>query len=125
MTGPGSNKSQSSIQVTIERVVYFRHFSMSFQPPDPLTYVLFGFGDEAHMTNCQTKEPDFDHIVSLAEAPDWLPLHQLESGVHVTIDGKQDLIPCSNPLPKPSSGDPTPECNVRYRGEGDGVTNQD
>jgi hypothetical protein len=59
--------------VTIERVVYFRHFSMSFQPPDPLTYVLFGFGDEAHMTNCQTKEPDFDHIVSLAEAPDWLP----------------------------------------------------
>jgi hypothetical protein len=100
-------------------------FSMSFQPPDPLTYVLFGFGDEAHMTNCQTKEPDFDHIVSLAEAPDWLPLHQLESGVHVTIDGKQDLIPCSNPLPKPSSGDPTPECNVRYRGEGDGVTNQD
>ena len=108
----------SKVPVKIERVVYYRHFASSFQHPERLTYVLFGFGDEAHMTNCQTKEPDFDHIVSLAEAPEWLPPRQLESGVHVTVDDSESVPLCTNPLPRPTSADPAPECMVRYRGEG-------
>jgi hypothetical protein len=43
------------VRLDIARVVYFRHLSMSFDAPTTLTYALFGTGQEAHMTNYQTK----------------------------------------------------------------------
>ena len=111
----------SKVPVTIERVVYFRHFADTFEAPKTLTYVLFGFGNEAHMTNCQTKRPDFDHILSLAGAPDWLPARQLEAGVHVSVNvhREADQAICINPLPKPTGEPPSADCMVRYRGIGD------
>jgi hypothetical protein len=71
--------------VTVERVVYYRHFDFGFDYPKHLTYVLFGAGDEAHMQSYQTKEPDYDHILSLAAAPPWLPKIKLESAVTVSF----------------------------------------
>lgn len=119
----------AKVPVTIERVVYFRHFADTFEAPRTLTYVLFGSGNEAHMTNCQTKSPDFDHILSLAGAPAWLPARQLEAGVHVSVDVHREpgQAICINPLPKPASqpagesaGEPPgADCMVRYRGTGD------
>jgi hypothetical protein len=111
----------SKVPVTIERVVYFRHFADTFEAPRTLTYVMFGSGNEAHMTNCQTKRPDFDHILSLAGAPDWLPARQLESGVHVSVNVHREAgqAICSNPLPKPTGEPPNADCMVRYRGMGD------
>ncbi len=107
------------VRLDIERVVYFRHLAMTFDAPTTLTYALFGLGDEAHMTNYQTKTPDFDHVVSLAEAPDWLPSTQLQSGVHVSINVNRTAytIPCVDPLPASSTAAPA-DCTVKYRGTG-------
>lgn len=91
--------------VTIERIVYYRHFDFNLNYPASLTYILFGSGGEAHLSHYQTKEPDFDHVVSLAEAPDWLPPTQLEAGVHINIprlpnrpDGRP--VYCEEPVKK-------------------------
>jgi hypothetical protein len=101
------------VPVTVERIVYFRHFDYNLSLPRDLSYVLFGSGDEAHITHYQVSEPDFDHVVSLAKAPDWLPPMQLEAGVPITILGVPNnskdgcgpaghKIYCSNPLTKES-----------------------
>ena len=107
------------VPLLIERVVYFRHLAQTFEAPTTLTYALFGSGNEAHMTNCQTKIPDFDHVVSLAEAPTWLSSTQLQSGVHVSIGAHRtaDQIPCADPLPA-SNETTSATCMVKYRGTG-------
>src|SRR5262245_14271904 len=62
----------ANIPVNMERIVHFRPFAQSLSYPETLTYLLFGAGREAHMVNFQTKKPDFDHVLSLGAAPDWL-----------------------------------------------------
>jgi hypothetical protein len=88
-----------NVRVSVERVVYFRHFDFNFDYPKSLTYVLFGAGNEAHMQSYQTKEPDYDHILSLANAPAWLPANKLESVVTVSFPELPSRPVClSNPL---------------------------
>jgi hypothetical protein len=87
------------VPVEIQRVIYFRHFDFDFQYPAHLTYLLFGSGSEAHMTNYISRDPDFQHILTLASVPDWLSPAQLESVVQVNIvDIPGTPVPCSNPL---------------------------
>ncbi|MEL6533060.1 MAG: hypothetical protein AAFN09_05505 [Pseudomonadota bacterium] len=86
-----------NVAVTVERVVLYRPFSLGDTAPDKATYLIFGRGDEAHMTNLQTGELvtgqrdiplyglDVDHIMSLAKVPDWLQDHMLEAGTVVTL----------------------------------------
>lgn len=81
----GQEPAMAKVRVRVERVVYFRHFDYNFDYPRNLTYVLFGDGDEAHMQSYQTKEPDYDHILSLASAPAWLPQSKLKSAVTVSF----------------------------------------
>jgi hypothetical protein len=104
------------VPLTIDRVVYFRHLSLTFVPPTNLTYALFGKGHEAHMTNCQTKSPDFDQVVSLSESPVWLSAAQLGSGVHVSIATPTGELICRDPLPPSDENTSTP-LTVKYRGE--------
>jgi hypothetical protein len=100
------------VAVTIERVVYFRHFDFGLEHPKTLTYILFGAGNEAHLSHFQTKEPDFDHVLTLAGAPDWVPARKLEAGLHVTFPTLPTLpIRCANPL-RPGVQD------VQYQGQG-------
>lgn len=79
------------VRIDVERVVYFRHFDLNFSRPRSLTYVLFGSGREAHLYHVQSAQPDFDHVLTLTEAPSWLPCEdddyrpQLEAGIHVNI----------------------------------------
>ncbi len=107
------------VVVTARRTVHYRPFSDRMHHPTTLTYLLFGVGDEAHMTNWQTKEPDFDHVVSLQAAPSWLPPDQLKAGVIVDIPGQETstalwpLARCKNPWPNEV------DQYVRYRGEED------
>ncbi len=85
--------------VMIDRVVYCRHFDFNLQFPDSLTYVIFGAGQEAHMTHYQVKEPDFDHVLSLDRAPCWLPEPMLECSVHLNFpDMRSAPVYCENPL---------------------------
>ena len=93
----------AKVRVTVERVVYFRHFDYNFEYPKYLTYVLFGAGKEAHMQSYQTKEPDYDHILSLAKAPDWLPVEKLESVVTVSFPKEPSRpVRLKNPLTRKS-----------------------
>lgn len=97
--------------VTLERVVAFRHFDLQQNYPDSLTYLLFGAGDEAHMGHYQTREPDFDEVVTLKGAPSWLPKPLLEAGVHVSFpELRATPVYCSSPLLKE-------DYNVRYCGQ--------
>lgn len=85
--------------VTVKRVVRFRHYNFAQDYPSSMTYFLFGKGTEAHMYHYQTREPDFDQVVSLQEAPSFLSKSQLQSGVLVNIPTMASTpAPCSNPL---------------------------
>lgn len=89
----------AKVLVTVERVVYYRHFDFNFEYPRDLTYVLFGAGDEAHMQSYQTKEPDYDHVLSLVEAPAWLPQNKLETAVTVNFPTMPNRpVRLANPL---------------------------
>jgi hypothetical protein len=89
----------AKVRVTVERVVYFRHFDFNFEYPKYLTYVLFGSGKEAHMQSYQTKEPDYDHVLSLETAPAWLPADKLESAVTVSFPKEPSRpVRLKNPL---------------------------
>ena len=75
----------ANFQVTIERVVYYRHLDFNLEYPRTATYVLFGAEDEAYLHHFVTRQPDYDHVVSLTHAPAWLPALLLESGVSVNF----------------------------------------
>lgn len=96
-----------NVRATVDRVVYFRPFDENLNYPTYLSYILFGAGNEAHLSHFMTKYPDFHQVLDLAEVPSWIPPQQLESGVPINLaalpncpSGKQTY--CSNPLTLPS-----------------------
>jgi hypothetical protein len=99
------------VTLSVEREVYYRRFDLNLGRPETLTYVLFGSGSEAHLTHYQVKEPDFDHILSLAEAPDWLPAEALEAGSHINFPQLPSTpVYCSSPFTRK-------EYRVQYQGQ--------
>jgi hypothetical protein len=92
----------ANTKLTVERVAY-RHFDFQENYPENLTYLLFGDGDEAHLGHVQTRQPDFDEVISLAAAPTWLPPDLLQAGVHVDFPGMPATpVYCSPPLLQPT-----------------------
>lgn len=87
----------ADVEVTVAHIVTFRPFSHAETPPLHPAYLLFGAGDEAHMTNLQTAALltgpfdaprfgiDYDHVMSLAKAPSWLAPEMLEAGVVISL----------------------------------------
>lgn len=91
----------SNVRVQVDRVVRIRHYNLAQPYPDSMTYFMFGSGTEAHLYHYQTRQPDFDQVISLAEVPSFIPAPQLRSGVLVNIPGMpSNPPPCSNPLSK-------------------------
>lgn len=87
------------VALKIEEVVLFRHFNFSISRPDTLNYTVFGRGDEAHMTHYIARDPSFQHIISLAEPPEWLSEAQLRSGTELNFaDLPSEPIGCKSPL---------------------------
>jgi hypothetical protein len=113
----------SNVPISIQRVVHFVPFSHSMNHPERLNYLVFGSGSEAHMVHVQTThgdEPDFDHVVSLREIPEWLPTELLEAGAVIDLPDKPRFgdatdktrkVRCSSPFENET------EIKVRYRGE--------
>ena len=92
--GEQSNKPvMQNIPVTIEKVVYARHFDATFDYPPYLTYIIFGAGNEAHLTHYLSRSPDFHHITTLNTLPTWLPQPQLFTGVTLNFP----TIECARP----------------------------
>jgi hypothetical protein len=93
----------ANFDVEIERVVHYRHFDFNFNYPNSLTYFMFGAGNEAHLYHYQTREPDFDQVISLTAAPHWLPPRQLEAGININfpelpVRPEGEPVYCTNPL---------------------------
>ena len=123
----------ANLVVEVERIVQFRPFAHHYKLPEFATYFLFGKDDEAHMTNLQTAAldsspfepavfgPDYDHVMSLLQAPGWLDKPMLESGIVVTTpkvrlvdaDTGRPTIPCDNVFAEGES------VEVLYRGMGE------
>ena len=127
--------SIAEFEVTIERIVLFRPFDHLQQLAEYARYFLFGDdkSSEVHMTNLQTASlasgpfepqvfgPDYDHVMSLAERPDWLEqASMLEAGIVVStplvrlVDAQtgNPSIPVQSPF---TQGD---TIEVLYRGIG-------
>lgn len=104
------------VQVTVEHVVSFRPFSHAEPMPDHASYLMFGKGAEAHMTNLQTATvqrgangallfgPGYDHVVTLSAAPHWIAPEMLEAGAVFTLP--------SIPLRDPNTGAARIPCGI-------------
>jgi hypothetical protein len=89
------------VTVRVDEMVIFRHFDFAFDYPEPLTYYLFGHSGEAHLSHYITRDPDFQHLLTLPEFPDWLDPMQVRAGAAVNFGGlKSSPTPCANPLDK-------------------------
>jgi hypothetical protein len=95
-------------EATIERIVLFRPFDHLQKLAEYARYFIFGDdkSSEVHMTNLQTASlatgpyepqvfgPDYDHVMSLAERPDWLEqASMLEAGIVVSTPKVRLLDP--------------------------------
>lgn len=87
-----------NVRVSIRRVVCYRSLDQNANYPACLAYVLYGAGGEAHLSHQLTKAPDFQHVVTLRETPNWLTPVQLEAGVMIDILGTPKTPITSNPL---------------------------
>lgn len=108
------------VEVTVERVILFRPFAHHERPPSHPSYLLFGYGNEAHMTNLQTAGlltgafdaprfgVDYDHVMSLAEAPHWLEPAMLEAGIVVSLPAIPRLGSGGHPVILPAP----PRCRL-------------
>ena len=116
--------------VEVCRIVTYRPFVHHNSLQDYASYMLWGRGGEAHMTNLQNAHlnsdrfealsfgPDFDHVLSLRGRPEGLDDAQLEAGIAVSVpkvrlrkksNGEQ-CIPASNPF------QPGEQVQLLYRG---------
>lgn len=87
--------------VTVERLVYFRHFDYSQDYPNPLPYILFGDETGAYVAHFLTKLKDFDNLAVLAAAPAWLEMSQLMAGAPIdftTVPYTPGTLPSASPL---------------------------
>ncbi len=120
------------VEVEIKRVVLFRPFSHGDTRPDHPSFMIWGKGDEFHMTNIQTAEratgatdapawgPDFDCVLSLAETPDWVDIALLEAGIRASAADIDMYDPESwQKGPMFDKGAPV---RMLYRGQGDAHT---
>ena len=99
--GEPLNLLYSGVTLKVERVVYYRHFDFNFSYPENLTYILFGKGNEAHLSHFISKDPDYQHLLTLDRAPNWLASDELQASVHVNfVDLTSGSVCCQNPLTK-------------------------
>lgn len=89
----------SSVPMTVRQVVRARHFDYSFNYPGELTYIMFGRDDEAHLSHYLSRNPDFQHLLTLPVIPSWISAEQLRAGVEINLVGMPgDQLHCSQPL---------------------------
>jgi hypothetical protein len=89
----------TNVPLTVHEVVHFRHFDFNIPRPHHLTYLLFGRGDEAHLSHYLARDPDFEHLVTLGSVPAWLSPDQLAASAEICLADVPSLpTPCAAPL---------------------------
>jgi hypothetical protein len=88
-----------NVLVTVDAVVIFQHFNLGVDRPANLIYTIFGQGDEMHMTHVISRDPDFQHIVTLSAPPSGFTATQIGAGVDLNFTTLSSLpIGCRSPL---------------------------
>ena len=99
MPAPVDPAFATEVPVQVDQLVHFRHFNADVPYPEHLTYLLFGRGKEAHLSHYISRDPDYQHIVTLGSVPDWLSADQIEGGVELSlVNHASQPVPCSAPL---------------------------
>ena len=82
----GGKKIIENVEVNVTRVVHFRRF-------EPLTYMLFGKGQELFLAHLITKPPDFDQVLTVERVSGRLLAdEELQHGVLVRFPGTTNTI---------------------------------
>ncbi len=75
----------SNVPVTIRRIVHYRHLNRNENSRKSESYILFGRAKEAHILHSVIWQPEYDHVASLKEAPDWISEEQLIATIEVSF----------------------------------------
>lgn len=91
----------TDVKVKVERVVHYRHINRNESSRRFEDYILFGRGKEAHIMHSVLWQPEYDHVATLKEAPDWIDEEQLIATInvsfpHLPYDNYSTY--CDNPL---------------------------
>lgn len=88
-----------NVTVNVDAVVLFRHFNFGIERPANLIYTLFGANGEVHMSHYITRDPDFQHILTLAAPPPGFSEAQMQSGIELNFADLPSLpLRCTPPI---------------------------
>lgn len=91
----------ANFEVTIKRIVHYRHVNMNAPTRIHEQYVLFGKGEEAHIYHSIIFQPEYGHVATLAKVPEWISQDQLMASVVIALDDlpwRLDRTYCDIPL---------------------------
>lgn len=72
-----------NVTVTIDRVLYFKKFSLNEAKPKNGSYVLFGNESEMFLAHSIKAKPDFDQVLQVETSPDLSEVLKTENSVPV------------------------------------------
>lgn len=83
----GNERILDNVKVTIRRQVHWHPFRNSHERPEPLTYLLFGEGDELFLAHWISQAPSYDQIVSVTPSA---PLGEVPDGAQLVLPKRKD-----------------------------------
>ena len=84
---PGHKRILSNIKVTLKQQVHWHPFRNSHSRPEPLTYLLFGKGDDLFLAHWISVAPNYDQIVSVTPSA---PLTEVPRGAQLVVTKRGD-----------------------------------
>jgi hypothetical protein len=84
---PGHKRILEGVTVTLKRQVHWHPFRGSHSRPEPLTYLLFGRGDELFLAHWISVAPNYDQIVSVKPSA---PLGEIPLGAQLVLPKRGD-----------------------------------
>lgn len=84
---PGHKRILQDVKVTLQRQVHWHPFRNSHERPEPLTYLLFGKGNELFLAHWISLAPNFDQIVSVTPSK---PLGEIPEGAQLVLTKRSD-----------------------------------
>jgi hypothetical protein len=84
---PGRKLILQDVTVTLKQQVHWHPFRTSHKRPEPLTYVLFGQGDELFLAHWISVAPNYDQLVSVTLSA---PLAEISRGTQLILPKRGD-----------------------------------
>ncbi|HYH46886.1 MAG TPA: hypothetical protein VEG34_14480 [Thermoanaerobaculia bacterium] len=83
----GKKRILENVKVTVRRQVHWHPFRNSHERPEPLTYFLFGKGNELFLAHWISLAPNYDQILSVTPSK---PLGEIPEGAQLVIAKRSD-----------------------------------